>query len=97
MIVVSTVVGSVARLDEIGEVVAEAGGANPGLASFIAIVLLVFAVLGLLISMVRRLRRVRYREEVREKIAVELAERDGKSPGSDDAGPAAAGGGGADK
>lgn len=54
---------------------------SPGMGAFIAILLLAVASILLLVSMVRRLRRVRYREEVRAEIAEELAERDrGEEP-----------------
>lgn len=61
---------------------------SPGMAAFIAILLLAGISFLLLVSMMRRLRRVRYREEVRAEIAKELAERDGDAPDTEgDPGP----------
>lgn len=64
------------------EAVIDTSVMSPGMGAFIAILLLAASVFALLVSMVRRLRRVRYREEAREKIAAELAER-GEDAGQD--------------
>jgi len=47
---------------------------TPGVVGFIAIAVIAVATVLLLIDMTRRVRRVRYRSEVREQIAAEDAE-----------------------
>lgn len=46
---------------------------TPGVAGFVAIALVAIAVIFLLIDMTRRIRRVRYRGEVRERLEAEQA------------------------
>lgn len=71
------------------QAVVEDAAISPGMMAFIAILLLAGVSFLLLVSMMRRLRRVRYREEVRAEIAEELAERDrqasdpGQEPGQE--------------
>lgn len=55
---------------------------TPGPEGFIATAVFAAAVLTLGFLLVRRIRRGQYREEVRESIAAELAERDGGSADS---------------
>lgn len=86
MSMLNTMVDAIARAVPDGqdgdgiETVIDSSVISPGLAGFIAVLILALAALALLTSMMRRLRRVRYREEVRAKIAIELAERDGHEP-----------------
>ena len=47
---------------------------TPGWLGFLAIFLIAVATVFLLIDMTRRIRRVRYREEIREKLAAEEAD-----------------------
>lgn len=58
---------------------------TPGPLGFAAMALITIAVLFLILDMVRRIRRVRYREEVREQILLEQenAERAAKTDGDD--------------
>jgi len=46
---------------------------TPGVAGFIAIALVAIAVIFLLVDMTRRIRRVRYRGEIRERLEAEQA------------------------
>lgn len=46
---------------------------TPGVAGFVAIALVAIAVIVLLVDMTRRVRRVRYRGEVRERLEAERA------------------------
>jgi len=48
---------------------------TPGVVGFFITAAIVVVVVFLMIDMVRRMRRVRYREEAREKIAAELEQR----------------------
>lgn len=74
---------------------------TPGPEGFIATAVFAAAVLTLGFLLVRRIRRGQYREEVRESIAAELAERDGGSAdrgtGDSTAGESGAGQSGADE
>jgi len=54
---------------------------TPGVVGFFAIALVAVATIFLGIDMVRRIRRTTYREEIKARLAVELAERDGTTPG----------------
>lgn len=57
---------------------------TPGWIGFAITALLILAVIGLIFDMVRRMRRVRYREEARDRIAAELDARiEGTADGSD--------------
>ncbi len=49
---------------------------TPGVAGFIAIAAVTIVVILLVIDMMRRMRRVRYRGEIRERLAAEQAEQD---------------------
>ncbi len=61
---------------------------TPGVVGFFAILAVAVAAVLLILDMSRRVRRVRYREEIRERIATEQAEMsDGRSdtaPGPDE-------------
>jgi C4-dicarboxylate-specific signal transduction histidine kinase len=46
---------------------------SPGVVGFIAVFLMMVAATFLIIDMVRRVRRVRYRQEIQEKLASETA------------------------
>jgi len=46
---------------------------TPGVAGFVAIALVAIAVIFLLVDMTRRIRRVRYRGEIRERLEAEQA------------------------
>ncbi len=69
---------------------------TPGVVGFAVTFLIALATVFLLIDMTRRVRRVRYRGEVREQIAIEQAEQAiaaaDAEPGSRPARPEAAGG-----
>ncbi len=54
---------------------------TPGVAGFIAIAAVTIVVILLLIDMMRRMRRVRYRGEIRERLAAEQAEQDAGAAG----------------
>ncbi|WAB80571.1 hypothetical protein OVN18_08295 [Microcella daejeonensis] len=56
---------------------------SPGVAGFIAIAAVTIVVILLLVDMMRRMRRVRYRGEIRERLAAEQAEQDGGSADGD--------------
>lgn len=56
---------------------------TPGFAGFAAIVVVLLAVFLLIWDMNRRIRRVRYREEVRDELDAEEAARDADSTGRD--------------
>lgn len=60
---------------------------TPGVLGFVAIAAVAIATVLLILDMTRRIRRVRYRSEVREKLAAEQAEQDGR-PGDRATGPA---------
>ena len=64
---------------------------TPGVAGFIAIAAVTILVILLLIDMARRMRRVRYRGEVRERLAAEQAEQAEQRSVADDPGSAAEG------
>jgi len=49
---------------------------TPGVAGFVVTGLLIVAVLVLIFDMVRRMRRLRYRSEIREQLAAEAAAED---------------------
>ncbi|MDH6236066.1 hypothetical protein [Cryobacterium sp. CG_9.6] len=49
---------------------------TPGVVGFFAIAFVAVAVILLGLDMVRRIRRTQYREEIKARLAVELAERD---------------------
>lgn len=53
---------------------------SPGVAGFIVTGLLAGAVILLLLSFNRRMRRIRVRDEIRVQLAAELADRDGAGP-----------------
>lgn len=62
---------------------------TPGPAGFLVTVIVVIAVVLLIWDMNRRVRRVRYREEVREELdAEEAADRDARTPDAGTAAPA---------
>jgi hypothetical protein len=54
---------------------------TPGVVGFIAIAGLAVAVIFLVIDMNKRMRRIQYREEVRDLLAIEIAERDAAAAG----------------
>ncbi|MGB3733024.1 hypothetical protein [Microbacterium sp.] len=58
---------------------------TPGFAGFAVVIVIVAAVILLIWDMNRRIRRVRYRDEVREELDAEQAERDAREdrPGTD--------------
>lgn len=56
---------------------------TPGVIGFLVTAAVVIVVVFLIIDMVRRMRRVRYREEARERIAAEL-EQQASAPTPDD-------------
>lgn len=65
---------------------------SPGVAGFIAIAAVTIVVILLLVDMMRRMRRVRYRGEIRERLAAEQAEQDASAaPGAAAGGSAAEG------
>lgn len=57
---------------------------TPGVLGFIAIAFVAIAVVLLVVDMTRRVRRTRYRGEVRERIAAEREEREAGERGVDD-------------
>lgn len=60
---------------------------TPGVIGFIAIALVAAAVIFLLLDMNRRIRRIQFREQVREELAQEVAERDTQSADGADPAP----------
>ena len=63
---------------------------TPGVEGFIAIALVAVAIIFLLVDMTRRIRRVRYRGEIRERLEAEQATVDEGGPfdgGPNDGGP----------
>ena len=59
----------------------DATSVSPGVVGFIVTALLAVAVIFLGFDLVRRLRRSKYRHEIRESLAVEIAEREAQSRG----------------
>lgn len=59
---------------------------TPGVLGFVVTFLIAIATVLLVIDMVRRIRRIRYRDEVREQLEAERAERDGATSPDADAG-----------
>ena len=66
----------------------DANAVTPGVVGFIATFLIAVVTVLLLIDMTRRVRRVRYRAEVQEKLAAEAAEASGSSAAAPGATPA---------
>lgn len=58
---------------------------SPGVIGFIVIFLIAAATVLLVVDMTRRIRRVRYRDEARERIAQEQAEQAEQAPGDNTA------------
>lgn len=61
----------------------DADKVSPGVGGFVVIALLAFALFFLGLDLVRRLRRAKYRAEIQESLAAELAERDANLAASD--------------
>lgn len=62
---------------------------SPGLVGFLGTFILVIGAVALIFDMVRRIRRVNYRAQIKERLAAEQAEFDAKNPASTDGSPAA--------
>ena len=62
-----------------GEFTGDENAVTPGVVGFVATFFIAVVTVLLLIDMTRRVRRVRYRAEVQEKLAAEQAEAAGKS------------------
>ncbi|WP_353827185.1 hypothetical protein [Agromyces sp. SYSU T0242] len=60
---------------------------TPGVVGFVLTILVMVAVLLLILDMVRRIRRVNYRAEARERIAAEQAAAEGGDPAGTTNGP----------
>ncbi|WP_206348560.1 hypothetical protein [Leucobacter sp. CX169] len=60
---------------------------TPGVLGFAAIALVAVAVIFLLLDMNRRVRRIQFREQVREELAQEVADRDTQSADGADPAP----------
>ncbi len=94
MSVLTTVAGLIVLAAEDAEF--DPNSVTPGVVGFVATALLGLAVIFLGFDLVRRLRRSKYRHEIRESLAAEIAERDAAAgaaaPGStpeNDGAPAA--------
>lgn len=70
---------------------------TPGVSGFIATAVVTIVVVLLLVDMMRRVRRVRYRGEIRERLAAEQAEQDGATGSNAATGSDAATGSGAER
>ncbi|MGA1837362.1 hypothetical protein VD659_10565 [Herbiconiux sp. 11R-BC] len=70
---------------------------TPGIIGFIATFFIAIVTVGLIVDMVRRVRRVNYRAQVREELEAELAEHPAGTPSAPDAPSAPSAGGNAPK
>lgn len=64
----------------IPEFTGDADAVTPGVIGFVAIFLIAVATVLLILDMTRRVRRVRYREEIRERLEAEADGEAGASP-----------------
>ena len=62
-----------------GEFTGDENAVTPGVVGFVATAFVAVLTVLLLIDMTRRVRRVRYRAEIQEKLEAEKAEADGKA------------------
>lgn len=81
MSVAATVALVIARLEEDGAGL-DTDTVSPGVAGFVVTAVVALAVIFLGWDLVRRLRRGRYREEIRQNLAEELAEHRARESGS---------------